>query len=127
MTTNQKSESGYHLHCKVRSIWFGAKYATAFWRVSQSRGGPGTADSAACGRCGHGIGRTVLPRPEGRSTLGSFADSRSPDRGGVVHAPGSRVGGAGFSVHFVGLPRTWGKRPDDRYTGGDRSLRGGCL
>ena len=34
------------------------------------------------------------------------------------------VGGADFSVHLMGLPRTWDKCPDDRYTGRHRSARG---
>jgi hypothetical protein len=34
MTTAQESESSYHFHRNVRSIFFGVEYATAFWDVS---------------------------------------------------------------------------------------------
>jgi len=127
MTTAQESESSYHFHRNLRSISFGVEYATAFWDVSQSRRGFGAADSAAGGGCGPGIGRTALSRTGDRSTVGALADSRSSDRGGLVHAPGSRIGGVGFSVLFLGLPRTGGKRAHDRYTGCHRIVRRGCL
>ena len=98
-----------------------------FGTFPNRRRGFGAADSAAGGGCGPGIGRTALSRTGDRSTVGALADSRSFDRGGLVHAPGGRIGGAGFSVLFLGLPRTGIKRAHDRYTGCHRIVRCGCL
>src|ERR1700733_4354707 len=104
MTTGKESESSYHFHRNVRSISFGVEHATDFGDLSQSRSGFGAADSAAGGGNCPGIGRTALSRNGDRSTVGALAHGRSSDRCGLVHAPGSRIGGAGFSVLFLGLP-----------------------
>lgn len=127
MTTAQGSESGFHFERHVRSMVVGVKYATASGYVSQSKGGGGAADSTAGGGRRPDIKRAALSRDGDGRAFGSLADRRGPDHRGLVHAPGSHIGGGGFFVHFLGLPRTWDQYTDHRYTDRRWLARGGRL
>src|ERR1700678_1727592 len=107
----------------------GGEYATASGYVSQSKRGPGAADSSTGGGRGPDIKRAALPRAGDRRAFGALADRRSPDHRRLVHALGSRIGGGDFFVHFLGLPRTWcrciwDQCTHDRYTGRYWPVRG---
>ena len=116
MTTAQESESSSHFDRDVRSIVVGVEYATASRHVSQSKRGLGAAGSSTGGGRRLDFKRAALSRAGDRSARGAFADRRGPDHSWLVHAPGSRIGDAGFFVHFLGLPRTSGRCSGDQCT-----------
>ena len=104
MITTQESESSSRSNRDVRSIVVGVEYATASRHVSQSKCRLGSPDSSTGGGRGPDFKNAALSRGRDASALGAVSYCRGRDHSWLVHAPGSRIGNADVSVHFLGLP-----------------------